>query len=233
MCAARASVVSCSGLTAAAAGPLKQSLSKLMAASNSAALQTCGRSAAYCKLDSSCAGEKCNNVRMYQMLYGRPPFHHITKPLPKMQAIIDAKVVIEFPSLKEKWEKSGHRCATAPAFHVLAAARDVQPQHQRQGDGGVPGGHAGHPATRPQQTARHEISAAGAAALFPSRAFTDLRSAARLSGRGVVEGSVRREQPACHHQVDHAGDVPSIPRRFFRRVFSSKLSRRWHTPAPT
>ncbi len=49
------------------------------------------------------------------MLYGRPPFHHITKPLPKMQAIIDPKVLVEFPSLKEKWEKSGHTYATPPS----------------------------------------------------------------------------------------------------------------------
>jgi hypothetical protein len=54
------------------------------------------------------------------MLYGRPPFHHILKPLPKMQAIIDPKVVIEFPSLKDKWEKSGHRCSALE--HILTAA---------------------------------------------------------------------------------------------------------------
>jgi hypothetical protein len=53
------------------------------------------------------------------MLYGRPPFHHITKPLPKMQAIIDPKVAIEFPSLKEKWEKSGHRFVTTPLSSPL------------------------------------------------------------------------------------------------------------------
>ena len=41
------------------------------------------------------------------MLYGRPPFHHIAKPLPKMQAIIDPKQTIEFPNLKDKWDKSG------------------------------------------------------------------------------------------------------------------------------
>ena len=48
------------------------------------------------------------------MLYGRPPFHHITKPLPKMQAIIDPKVLVQFPSLKEKWEKSEHTYAIIP-----------------------------------------------------------------------------------------------------------------------
>jgi hypothetical protein len=54
------------------------------------------------------------------MLYGRPPFHHISKPLPKMQAIIDPKAVIEFPSLKEKWEKSGHKCPPPlPPFPLI------------------------------------------------------------------------------------------------------------------
>jgi hypothetical protein len=79
------------------------------------------------------------------MLYGRPPFHHITKPLPKMQAIIDAKVIIEFPSLKEKWEKSGHRYVNT---HPTLTPSTPRPplQHQRKGAGLLPRRYARHPA---------------------------------------------------------------------------------------
>jgi hypothetical protein len=70
----------------------------------------CKRCASQCRYHLTI----CNVVRSYQVLYGRPCFHHVTKPLPKMQAIIDLKVLVEFPFFKQKWDKSEHTYAITP-----------------------------------------------------------------------------------------------------------------------